>query len=200
MAALIEEEGLDEDGRPIKYRTLHHQQKHKCKQVKKIMQEEDKDEDDDEDGDFSDSSSGDKPSSESESDVSDNMIPNHKVHFSYIYQIADMLLLKTPSTKQNKATTRTQQIKSASASLKAKSMAHAKKKLRKPMVEEVEYEGSPRNVSAHNHATSPDPAAPTEIMMSNMEQRKKLFPRMPMVSEVILVTSTIAAVMAITKF
>ncbi|KAF8532244.1 hypothetical protein JB92DRAFT_3104010 [Gautieria morchelliformis] len=86
MAAFIEE-GLDEDGRPMKRRTLHHQQKRKCKQVERIMQEEDKDEDDDEDGDFSDSSSGDEPSSESKSDVSDNMIPNH--------EIADMLLSKT---------------------------------------------------------------------------------------------------------
>ncbi|KAF8509847.1 hypothetical protein JB92DRAFT_3119562 [Gautieria morchelliformis] len=167
MVALIEEEGLDEDGRPMKHRTLHRQQKCKRKQVKKIIQEEDTDEDDDEDGDFSDSSSGDEPSSESESDVSDDMIPNH--------EIADMLLSKTaPRTKQNKATTRAQQIKSASASSKAKSTAHAKKKLRKAMVEEVEYEGSPRNVSVHNHATAPDPAALTEIIMSNMEQRKKV--------------------------
>ncbi|KAF8515475.1 hypothetical protein JB92DRAFT_3142866, partial [Gautieria morchelliformis] len=46
------------------------------------MQEEVEDEDDDEDRDFSDSSSGDVLSSESESNVSDNAIPNHEVRFS----------------------------------------------------------------------------------------------------------------------
>ncbi|KAF8527796.1 hypothetical protein JB92DRAFT_2826158 [Gautieria morchelliformis] len=66
---LIEEEGPDEDGRPMKHGNLHRQQKGKRKQAKKIMQEEDKDEDDDKDGDFSDLSSGDKSSSESKSDI-----------------------------------------------------------------------------------------------------------------------------------
>ncbi|KAF8493819.1 hypothetical protein JB92DRAFT_3127182 [Gautieria morchelliformis] len=82
MAALIEEEGLDEDGRPMKHGNLHRQQKRKRKPAKKITQEEDKDEDDDEDGNFSDSSSGDESSSECESDVSHNMIPNHEASVS----------------------------------------------------------------------------------------------------------------------
>ncbi|KAF8484171.1 hypothetical protein JB92DRAFT_2837085 [Gautieria morchelliformis] len=67
MAALIEKEGLDEDGRPTKRPNLHRQQKRKRKQPKKTMQEEVEDEDDDEDRDFSDSSSGDVLSSESKS-------------------------------------------------------------------------------------------------------------------------------------
>ncbi|KAF8491776.1 hypothetical protein JB92DRAFT_3100466, partial [Gautieria morchelliformis] len=114
MAASIEKEGLDEDGRPTKHLNLHRQQKRKCKQPKKTMQEEVEDEDDDEDRDFSDSSSGDVLSSESESNVSDNTIPNH--------EIADMLPSKTaPSTKRTKSATRAQQIKSSLASSKAKS-------------------------------------------------------------------------------
>ncbi|KAF8513509.1 hypothetical protein JB92DRAFT_3116283 [Gautieria morchelliformis] len=156
MAALIEEEGLDEDGRPMKHGSLHRQQKRKRKPAKKIAQEEDKDEDDDKDGDFSDSSSGDESSSESESDI------------------ADMLPSKTaPSTKRTKSTTHAQQIQSALASSKAKSMTHAKKKPRKATVEEVEVEDSSRNTATCNRAASPDPPAPTETMTSSTEQRKK---------------------------
>ncbi|KAF8510013.1 hypothetical protein JB92DRAFT_3119314 [Gautieria morchelliformis] len=166
MAALIEEEGLDEDGRPMKCGNLHRQQKRKHKPAKKIAQEEDKDDDDDEDGEFSDSSSGDKSSLESESDVSHHMIPGH--------EISDMLPSKTaPSTKRTKSTTRAQQIQLALASSKAKSMTHAKKKPRKATVEEVEVEDSSRNAVTRNRAASPDPSAPTETMTSSTEQRKK---------------------------
>jgi hypothetical protein len=80
MAALIKEEGLDEDGHPTKHRNLHCQQKCKCKQAKRTTQEDN--EDDNEDGNFPDSSSGDESSSESKSDVSDNRISNNEVHFS----------------------------------------------------------------------------------------------------------------------
>jgi hypothetical protein len=63
---------------------------------------------------------------------------------------------------------------STSASLRAKSTTHAKKKSRKATVEEVEDEDSPRNVSARNRAASADPPTATETMTSNTEQRKKV--------------------------
>jgi hypothetical protein len=68
MAALIEEEGLYEDGFPEKHQSAHCQCKCKFKQVKKVVQGED--EDDDEDSVFL--SSG----SESNLNGSDSMIPN----------------------------------------------------------------------------------------------------------------------------
>jgi hypothetical protein len=48
------------------------------------------------------------------------------------------------------------------------------KKARKATVEDVEDADSPRNVSARNHAASPDPPVATETMTSNTEQRKKV--------------------------
>ncbi|KAF8472426.1 hypothetical protein JB92DRAFT_1915932 [Gautieria morchelliformis] len=97
MTALIEKEGLDEDGRPMKHLNLHRQQKRKRKQPKKTMQEEVEDEDDDEDRDFSDSSSGDVLSSESESNVSDNTIPNHEEDIKEI--LRSLPASVTPSIK-----------------------------------------------------------------------------------------------------
>jgi hypothetical protein len=108
MAALIEEEGLDENGLPEKRRSAHRQRKRKRKQVKKVVQGED--EDDDEDSEFLSSGSGDSDESGSESDSngSDGMIRNDEVYSSLLlfilcspcFQIADMLpLKKAPSTK-----------------------------------------------------------------------------------------------------
>jgi hypothetical protein len=82
MAAFIEEEGLDEDGCPMKCRNLHHQQKHKCKQTKKVIQEDN--EDNNKDSDFSDSSLGDGSSIELVSDMSNDRISNDKVSFSLL--------------------------------------------------------------------------------------------------------------------
>jgi hypothetical protein len=89
MAALIKEEGLDEDGRPMKHRNLRQQQKRKRKQTKKVPQEDN--EDDSKDGEFSDSSSDDGSSSGSESDESDNTISNDEVCFSLYYIYPSLL-------------------------------------------------------------------------------------------------------------
>ena len=76
----------------------------------------------------------------------------------FFFQIADML----PSKKapQTKSKTHSQQ----------KSTMHAKKKSHKTTVEEVEDKDSPQNISARNHAVSPDP--PTE-------QKKKVCTLIP---------------------
>jgi hypothetical protein len=39
---------------------------------------------------------------------------------------------------------------------------------------DVEDEDSPWNISAHNHAASPNPPDMTETITSNTEQRKKV--------------------------
>jgi hypothetical protein len=191
MAALIEEEGLNEDGLPEKRRSAHRQHKRKCKQVKKVVQGEDKD--DDEDSEFLSSGSGDSDESGSESDSngSDGMIPNDKVYSSLLlfipcspcFQIADMLPLKmAPSTKQTKSMLCSQQMNLASGFSTAKSTMHAKKKSCKTTVKEVEDEDSPQNISACNRAASPDPPAPTEMMSSNTEQKKKVCILMPCIT------------------
>ena len=89
-----------------------------------------------------------------------------------------MLPSKTvPSTKRLKLTTRSQQSNnSAATSSKAKSMTHAKKKLRKTTVVEVEDEDSPRNIALRNRAgaVSPEPSAATETTSGISEQSKKV--------------------------
>jgi hypothetical protein len=79
MVVFIEEEGLDEDGLPMKCQKPHHQQKCKCKQAKKVTQDNNEDNNNDE---FLDSSSGNASSLESESNMSDSRISNNEVHFS----------------------------------------------------------------------------------------------------------------------
>jgi hypothetical protein len=92
MAALIEEEGLDEDGRPVKRQNLRRQQKRKRRQAKKIVPHEGEvievQEEDDEDGNFSNPTSSDESSSESESNGSDN-ISNDEVRSSICLPIPD---------------------------------------------------------------------------------------------------------------
>ena len=154
MVALIEEEGLDENGLPRKHQSAHHQRKCKRKQGKNRGVQG---EGEDEDSDFLSSSSGNSDSDGSESDLngSDGMIPNDEVYPSLcieiysmlsvsflFFQIADMLPSKT--APQTKSKTCSQQ----------KSTMHAKKKSHKTTVEEVEDEDSPQNISAHNHAAS----------------------------------------------
>ena len=101
MAALIKE-GLDSGSHPKKHSNPHCQQKHKCKckQAKKITQEEEEDLDN---SNFLDSGSSDDNSSSSgsKSDGSNGMIPNDEVRVSLLLlvlyspsfsmQIADML-------------------------------------------------------------------------------------------------------------
>jgi hypothetical protein len=174
MAALIEEEGLDEDGLPMKRRNLHRQQKRKRKhkQVKKVSQDDT--EDDNEDGDFLDSSSGqsgDESSSEDKSDVSDiRIISNDEVRSRCIYllysiltqfstQIADLLPSKTaPSTKRTKST------------------MHAKKKRCTATINELENKDPPhpQKASARDDTTSPDHSAATGTTTSNMGRMKKV--------------------------
>jgi antitoxin (DNA-binding transcriptional repressor) of toxin-antitoxin stability system len=87
MAALIEEEGLDEDGHPVKHLIpRRRRQKRKRKQTKNTTQE-DRD-NDDEDGDFSSSGSGDESTSASDSNGSDSMIPNDEVCFALLLSIS----------------------------------------------------------------------------------------------------------------
>ena len=86
MAALIEREGLDEDGHPVKCLIPCCHQKRKHKQTKKTTQK-DRD-DDDEDSDFLSSGSGDESSSESNSNGSDGMIPNDKVFSALLLPIS----------------------------------------------------------------------------------------------------------------
>ncbi|KAF8515742.1 hypothetical protein JB92DRAFT_2829558 [Gautieria morchelliformis] len=114
MAALIEEEGLDEDGHHMKCGNLHHQQKRKSGKPRRSHKERTR-----------------------------MRMMMKMVTFRTPALGMNQAQNLTPSTKRNKSTTRAQQIKSASASSKAKSMTHAKKKLQKAMVEEVEVEDSP---------------------------------------------------------
>jgi hypothetical protein len=84
MAALIEEEGLDEDGQQRKQSNTRHlrKRKRKHKQAKKML---DADDNDDEDSDFLTSGSGDESSAESGADESEGVIPNEEVSFLPLY-------------------------------------------------------------------------------------------------------------------
>jgi hypothetical protein len=79
MAALIEEEALDEDGRPKKQSNPRRLRKRKRKQAKKTTQKAD---DSDEDSNFLTSSSSEETTSESGSDKAEGVIPNDEVDSS----------------------------------------------------------------------------------------------------------------------
>ena len=170
MAALIEEEGLDEDGQPKKQQNPRRPCKHK--QVKKAMQEPG-DGGSDNDSDFLSSSAGDELSSKSSSDGSEGSIPNDEVSSSlplpypipyiHAFQLADMLPSKTApiTSKRTKLATRSQQQINRSS-------PHALKKSRKATAEDDDSHRSVRCTA------SPDPPAAAETMMRNAEQRKKV--------------------------
>jgi hypothetical protein len=187
MAALIEEEGLDEDGRPTKQQNLHRPRKHKCtgKQAKKAIQEAGSD--DSEDGDFltSGSDSGSASESESGSDGLEVIIPTDEVRSCCLHcdwflmlscwtQIADMLPSKTaPSAKRTKSMTCSRRINSRiNSNSKAKSPDRASKRPRKAIEDlDADDEDGPQ-VSARNHTAIPDPPSPD--MTGNTEQQKKV--------------------------
>ena len=79
MATLIEEEALDEDGRPKKQSNPSRLCKRKCKQAKKTTQKAD---DSDKDSNFLTSSSSEESTSKSGSDGAEGVIPNDEVNSS----------------------------------------------------------------------------------------------------------------------
>jgi len=169
MAALIEEEGLDEDGQQKKQSNPRRIRKRKRKQTKTTP---DAGNGDNEDSDFLTSGSADESSSESGSDGSEGVIPNEEVspsssttiiHFlsTLLSQIADILPSKTaPSTKRTKSATSSQ--------------PHKSKKACKATVEDIEDDNNLRNASARNHTTPLDLPPTTNTMTSNPAQKKKV--------------------------
>ncbi|KAM6491683.1 hypothetical protein JOM56_012845 [Amanita muscaria] len=152
MAALIEEENLDEDGKPTKRRTSSRRKsKRKLKPPKSTAAAgptNDADEDKD-DGDYSASDSGGQLNSSSES------VGESDVEIVSNDELADMLPSKTaPKTQRTKS-------------------GPPKKKSRKAIGEDVEDEASPRNVSVHNRASAepgtsiPETPANTEAARRN---------------------------------
>ncbi|KAM6503723.1 hypothetical protein JOM56_000666 [Amanita muscaria] len=152
MAALIEEENLDEDGKPIKHRTSSHRKSKRKRKPRKstggTTAGDDADEDKD-DGDYSASDSGGQlvSSSESDGDSDVEMLSND--------ELADMLPSKTaPKTQRTKS-------------------GAPKKRSCKATVEDVEDEGSPCNISVRNRASAEPGTSIPETSPANTESNGK---------------------------